>query len=191
MNRNDFTARKIERPMQWLRVFCLYRRAFPRSERKPFRMIRSMWRRGKTDVWCFEQAGRFAGFAATINGSSLILLDYLAVQEDMRGRGIGSHALDHLKESYRDRGLFVEIENAFAAGPDQPERMRRRGFYLNNGMRPSRVMARVFDVEMELLCWNCCVDFPAYHAFYRDHYNAWAAEHILAAAYSDAPEDVC
>lgn len=183
MNRNDFSAAPVSSPLQWLKVYCLYRRAFPRKERKPFGIIRAMHRRGKTDVWVMCLAGRFAGFAATINDSDLILLDYLAVPEKLRGCGIGSMLLSALKRHYAGKGLFVEIESAFEAGPDLGERIRRRRFYLNNGMQSAQVMAGVFGVDMELLCWNCNLDFERYSAFYRDNYSPWAASNLLEKAY--------
>ena len=188
MDRNSFIAKRIASLLQWFRVYGLYRRAFPQNERKPFSMILSMWRKGRTDVWYFEDGGRFAGFASTINSRDIILLDYLAVQEGRRGRGIGSRILQELKKAYAGRGIFVEIESAFESGAGQAERIRRKRFYIANGLQPSRVMADVFGVRMELLCWNCCVNFSAYHAFYRDHYNAWAAEHILEAEYPAAAD---
>ena len=183
IHNNPFSAHNAPSHLQWLRIRRLYRKSFPRNERKPFRIILSMRRRGKTDVWCCMQDGRFAGFATTINGEDLILLDYLAVEAGLRGRGVGSRILHHLKEHYRGKGVFVEIESACEASPDQPERIRRKRFYTNNGMQPARVMASVFGVHMELLCWNCCVDFSRYHAFYRDHYNPWAADHITEMEY--------
>ena len=183
MKHKNFSAGQVSSLLQWLRIYCLYRLAFPRYERKPFSIICSMWKKGKTDVWYFESGGRFAGFATTINDSELILLDYLAVSKHMRGQGIGSRILSGLKEAYAGKGLFVEIESAYEAVPNREERVRRKAFYLKNGMHPSRVMASVFDVNMELLCWNCCVDFPAYHAFYRDNYSQWAAKHIVEADY--------
>ena len=183
MRSGDFCAHRISKPMQWMRVYRLYRSAFPRCERKPFRMIISMWRRGKTDVWRCEWQGRFAGFATTINDEQLILLDYLAIEGGLRGKGIGSRMLDALKRAYLGKGMFVEIESPFEDGPDARERRQRKRFYESNGMRPAGVMAEVFGVKMELLCWNCRMNFKRYHSFYRENYSVWAADHILEAEY--------
>ena len=185
MNRNDFSVKKITTPLQWFRVYCLYRKAFPRYERKPFSIIVSMARKGKTDVWCCESDGKFVGFASTINGNDLILLDYMAVAKSMRGRGIGSGMLQGLQKHYAGKCLFVEIESVYEAVPNQEERMHRKQFYLRNNMQPSQVMASVFGVNMELLCWNCSVNFEQYHSFYNDNYNSWAAEHIIEAEYPE------
>ena len=162
----------------WIRVRMLYFKAFPPSERKPFSIIRSMYRQKKTDLWCILQCGRFVGFASTINSENLILLDYLATLPQCRGQGIGSACLLQLKEHYRGRGLFVEIEDTQDPGTDQALRLRRKHFYISAGMEPLGVTAMVFGVRMELLGWNCRMDFPGYKAFYREHYNPWAAEHI-------------
>lgn len=181
----SFTLHCVGSLLDWLRIRRLYARAFPATERKPFSMILSMRRRGKTDVWVMRREGRFAGFAATINGDGLILIDYLAVPQALRGQGVGSEALRALCDAYPGCGLFVEIESPFAPGDDQPERLRRRAFYERCGFRPSRTMADVFGVPMELLCHGCAVDFDRYHAFYCTHYSQWAGGHIRPLPYPD------
>lgn len=164
--------------LDWLRIRLLYRRAFPRYERKPFAIIRQMSKGRRTDVWLAERDGRFAGLAATINGSSDILLDYLAVPEKLRDQGVGSAFLQALLTKYEGRGLFVEIE---ATDRDDPsgEKQRRKQFYLRNGLEDMHVTVILFGVRMELLGRGCNLDFDGYQDFYRTHYNPWAAEHVV------------
>lgn len=181
-----FTLRRAESLLDWLRVRCLYGRAFPVTERKPFAIIRRMHRQGRTDVWVVETAGRFAGFAATINGDGLILLDYLAVPEKLRGQGAGSAALSALCGRYGDRGLFVEIESPFEEGNDRAQRLRRRAFYQRCGFTPCRTMASVFGVPMELLGHGCTVDFDTYRSFYCTYYSEWAGGHIKPLVHPEA-----
>ena len=172
------TLRKPATPLDWLSIRLLYRQAFPRCERKPFKIIRRMQREGHSDVWLAESDGRFAGMAATINGGETILLDYFAVTKKLRSQGVGSAFLQALLNQYTGRGLFVEIE---AADRDDPigEKRRRKAFYLRNGLNDMHVTAILFGVRMELLGRGCQMDFDGYRAFYHDHYNAWAAEHVL------------
>lgn len=40
------------------------------------------------------------------------------------------------------------------------------------------VFVELFGVDMELLGFDCSLTFEEYHAFYRDNYSAWAAEHV-------------
>jgi len=167
------------RGISWLQILRLYYEAFPREERKPFSIIYRMARQEKSDVWCVCSDGRFAGFAATINGPELVLLDYFAVDPRLRGMGIGTESLKQLMTRYRDRGIFVEIEGTWEDGPDKEAREKRKRFYVNCGLEPIPVRAEVFGVNMELLGCRCSLDFDGYRAFYRERYNPWAAEHIL------------
>lgn len=162
----------------WVRLYRLYMSSFPSSERKPFGVIVDMHRQGKTDLWCLMAGDRFAGLAATINGGDLVLLDYFAVEKPLRGQGLGSAALGLLQECYADRGLFVEIETTRGESPNQPEREKRKRFYLSSGMEDLGTEAKVFGVNMELLGARCRLDFEGYRAFYRDHYGPWSASHI-------------
>ena len=182
----EYSLTRVSSWLDWLRIRHLYSRAFPAKERKPFAVIRRMCRAGRTDVWVLRRAGRFTGFAATINAERMILIDYLAIAEEMRGRGAGSAALAALSGEYAGRGLFVEIESAFEPGDDQAERLRRRSFYERCGFSSCRTMASVFGVPMELMGRGCSVDFPTYRSFYREHYSAWAAQHILPLPWPEA-----
>ena len=161
-----------------MNIYRLYRNAFPASERKPFSIIRSMQKKGKTDVWYFEKDGVFAGFATTINGNDRILLDYLAVDRKKRNCGIGTEILNLIRTQYEGKGIFLEIERLCADAPNAEERIRRKQFYLSCGMKELNVSARVFGVEMELLGWNCELDFNDYRLFYRDNYSEFAAGNI-------------
>ena len=171
----------IKRPiglLQWLEIYHLYQSAFPASEKKPFSMIRSMHKKGKSDVWYCEENGKFAGLVITINGPDKILLDYLAVAKNRRGQGFGSRILQKMREQYAGKGVFLEIEIVDEAADNYEERKRRKQFYLSNGMIPMNVFVELFGVDMELLGFDCALTFEEYHDFYRDNYNAWAAEHV-------------
>lgn len=176
----------LEKPchgLHWLQLYRLYLSAFPASERKPFSIIAKMYREGRTDVWRICLQDRMVGMATTIQGGGLVLLDYFAVDGRFRGQGIGSRALQMLLQRYAHAGLFVEIESTLESGPDLAQRLRRKQFYLRGGMLPLDVEAEVFGVNMELLGSRCKLNFEDYRGFYREHYNPWAAEHILEVTY--------
>ena len=174
-----------ERLFHWMQLYILYRRSFPRAERKPFFTILKKYRSGMTDIWCILEGSTFLGFAATMNSPQLVMLDYLAVSKQNRGQGIGSVAMKELMRRYSDRAFLLEIESPYEPGPDQMLRQKRKQFYVNCGMEPLHIMAEVFGVNMELLGKNCRIDFEAYRNFYRDFYKPWAAKHILPAAYPE------
>ncbi len=166
---------------QWANIYKLYMSAFPVSERKPFSMIVSMFRKGKSDVWYFQRAGKFAGLIITINGDDHVLLDYLAVDESQRGTGIGSEILTLMRQQYAGKGVFLEIESVYEDAENKAERLRRKHFYEKCGMQSMKVFVWLFGVKMELMGFDCHLSYEEYHAFYRDNYNAWAADHIQIA----------
>lgn len=167
--------------IEWLHIYRLYQSAFPASEKKPFSMIRSMYKKGKSDVWYCVENGTFAGLVVTINGPDKILLDYLAVAKNCRGQGLGSKILKKMREQYAGKGVFLEIEIVEEAAENFEERKRRKQFYLKNGMTPMNVFVELFGMDMELLGFDCSLTFEEYHDFYRNNYNAWAAEHVKEA----------
>ena len=164
--------------LEWLRIYCLYQSAFPANEKKPFSMIRSMQKKGNSDVWYCVEKGKFAGLVITINGPDKVLLDYLAVTAKRRGQGIGSQILKKMREQYVGKGVFLEIEIVDKAAENYEERKRRKQFYLSNGMTPMNVFIELFGVDMELLGFDCTLTFEEYHNFYRTNYNEWAAAHV-------------
>ncbi len=164
---------------QWEKIRRLYKKAFPRDERKPLSIIKSMQKNHKSDVWFFEKDGKFVGFAATINGDGIILLDYLAVDTEQRHTGIGSEILKTIRNKYAGKGVFAEIERVQDNADNVDIKRKRKQFYIKNGMNELNVYAKVFGVEMELMGWDCHLDFNAYQSFYRDYYSEFAANNIV------------
>ena len=159
----------------------LYRVAFPTCERKPFSIIKAMQKKGKCDLWIYEENGVFLGFASTINSEKAILVDYLAVSENARGSGIGSAILQDLRAYYTDEKLFLEIETVDPLAENLKEREKRKAFYLKNGMMEMGVSVNIFDTDMELLSFGCRMTFEEYRAFYRENYSRFAADRITPA----------
>lgn len=161
-----------------LRIRALYREAFPKCERKPFSIIRAMTKRGRTDLWYFEDDEGFAGLCATINGKNEILIDYLAVAKKRRGTGVGSKMLALLLEHYKDHGVFLEIEELDESAENNAERIRRKEFYLRAGLTPMNTHVKLFGVDMELLGTRCHLTFDEYRKFYLTNYSKFAYDNI-------------
>lgn len=166
---------------QWADIYKLYQKAFPKSEKKPFWMILKMHRKGASDVWRFTRNGKFAGLIITINGDKNVLLDYLAVDRNRRGTGIGTEILQLMRDHYAGKGVFLEIESVYEDCDNRDQRIRRKHFYEKSGMTSMDVFVWLFGVKMELMGFDCRLSYEEYHAFYRDHYNQWAADHIQKA----------
>ncbi len=163
---------------EYKKIKKLYKNAFPSCERKPFSVIKKMYKKGKTDILCFVDDEGFAGFATTINGESEILIDYLAIAEEKRGRGKGKKAVELLLEKYKHLGVFLEIERPFEDAENYQERIKRKDFYLSSGFSPMNTYAKLFGVDMELLGVDCSLNFDEYRSFYLENYGKFAYDNI-------------
>lgn len=107
------------------------------------------------------------GLAITVLYKDMVLLDYFAVNRRLRGRNYGSRALQMLKERYADRRLILEIElPEDPQAPNPQERLRRKHFYLKNGMKETGIKVCVFRVPMEVLTAGKTIDYDEYYALY-------------------------
>lgn len=172
-------AHKPQKLLHWIKLYILYRKAFPANERKPFLLILRTYRKNLTDIWYLSHKGHFAGLAITINSENTVLLDYFAVSPTMRGHGLGAKALRSLQKHYSPKGLLIEIESCIPDAPNLSERCRRKEFYLRNNMMPLNIDVLLFGVEMELLGYNCNhITFSRYKSIYRNNYGGLLAQNI-------------
>lgn len=108
------------------RIYKKMRADFHYFERIPEPFMRRAMHRGEQELLLFaDENGREAGYAfcGTRSMYGYVLLNYLAVDESMRGTGIGSAALRLIFERYADRrGLIIELTDA----PGEEEEMKRR-----------------------------------------------------------------
>ena len=109
----------------------LYVEAFPEVERKPFEVMCKGIGAG-VEMLAIEENGQFLAMAIMLIYGSIALLDYFAVCPTQRGGGIGSRALELIKERYEGKAVLIEIEDTDEICEDRPMRIRRKGFYLRN-----------------------------------------------------------
>lgn len=149
----------------------LYEASFPKAERKPFEMMTEKQKEGLFEILAIEdEAGRFCGLAIMILAAGLAVLDYFAIDPRRQGSGMGSVTLQELRERYGSDKVVVEIE--CTTGPEAEaaenarDRIRRKAFYLRNGMVPTGLLVDLFGVEMEVLTFGRELSFEEYYAVY-------------------------
>ena len=171
--------KQVDFRLDWKKIKQLYKTAFPRYERKPLWIVRMKNKKGEADIWVIEEEDSFAGFAITVNELDMVLLDYFAISEEKRSSGLGSKALKLLQEQYANKRFFLEIECEDESADNAAERVRRKSFYLRNGMSEIGVKANVYTVDMELLSFNCHVSFEDYEKLYHASYGNMIAGNIV------------
>ncbi len=164
-------------------IHALYERAFPDYEKKPFWLIRIKNKQGRADMWYLEHEGQFAGLAITMNAKNLVLLDYFAIDDDLRGKGIGSEALKSLQTYYTGRNFFLEIESVYDECDNLEQRQMRKQFYLKNGMTEMKMMVNLFGTDMEVLGHECKLDFMTYASVYEYAYGKRVRKNVTSKEY--------
>lgn len=145
----------------------LYLEAFPKAERKPFSMLLQMEKEGIVEILAvIDEEQTFCGLAIMAFYEDLALLDYFAVSANQRDRGIGSITLGLLKERYKEKRFFLEIEDPAVEASNKEERIRRKAFYLRNGMIPTSLVVDLFGIQMEILTFGQKIEYQEYHRLY-------------------------
>lgn len=177
---------KTEKWAQWKKIYQLYQEAFPDYEKKPFWLIWMKNKQGRADVWYIEDEGCFVGLGITMSAPGRVLLDYFAIDSSKRGQGYGSKALKALQEQYADRHFFLEIESVYDNCENVAQRLRRKQFYLRNGMTEMKMMVNLFGNDMEVLGHGCKLDFDTYRAVYEHTYGKRVVQNVKEVPY---PQD--
>ena len=146
------------------RIRKIYAEAFPKCERKPFAIIRAHNKSGAGSLLKITLDGKLCGFFFTYFHNEFAMVDYFAIHKDFRNRGIGEIALGKLAREYRDKKIFLEIED-----PSASEIAKRRlGFYERCGLTREGTEVNLFSVDMELLTLgDFKIGFSSYFELYR------------------------
>lgn len=146
----------------------LYKESFPDSERKPYYLMQYLKHKGIMELFELSDNGVFCGLFVTVVCGELVLVDYLAVSPELQGRGIGSAAIGLARKKYSGKKLFLEIESTLKPCEDLENRLRRKNFYIKNGLTPCDFAVDLFGVEMEILTFGEKVDYDEYLQLYRE-----------------------
>lgn len=126
-----------------------------------------------------DDTGAFIGLAISIFYKNLVLLDYLAIAPHKRGGGYGSQALSLLRERYAGKRFLLEIEDTEEQEADNiADRIRRKQFYLRNGLKEMPFRVWLFGVRMQILTDGSTVSFPEYHAIFPAVFSPRAGENV-------------
>ena len=158
----------------------LYKESFPKAEKKPFWMMRKKCREGTMEMFALSENGdTFVGLAIFIYFRDMVLLDYFAIELSFRGMGKGSKALELIKEKFKHKRFFLEIESIYEDCPDIKNRQNRRKFYMANGMMSQNYLVSLFGTQMEVLSAGAAIRYEEYETMYRELFSKRVArKHI-------------
>lgn len=136
------------------------KRDFPANELRPFSMIKRMLKKEQYVVYGAYSDNKLVGYCCFLlsGNSGIALLDYFAVQEGMRGCGIGSKLFCSIaglikKEYKHTQVILIECETPEKAKNNNERliREKRIRFYEKNGAYVTDYCWCAFNVEYNLL----------------------------------------
>ncbi|MCD8075870.1 MAG: GNAT family N-acetyltransferase [Lachnospiraceae bacterium] len=144
-------------------ILELYQKTFPPQQRQEFALIERRTAMGEMEILLIREERKPIGFAILAYGEKLVLLDYFVIAEKYRGQGLGSAALELIRELYDDRPFFLETE-------EQDE--GARAFFLYNGLYETGICIDQGGVCMELLSTQPELRFEECEQVYRSLFGA-------------------
>lgn len=133
------------------------REAFPPSELKPLSAMERMRARGIYDpLGLFDENQRLLGCALLWKHPEgrYLLLDYLCVPRQQRGRGIGGQLLQAMRARYPADTVFLGESEAPTGDPERDGLiLRRLDFYRRSGAAILGYDTALFGVHFKTICW--------------------------------------
>ena len=117
-------------------VFKIYQNSFPANERQSLEILKIRLKEKKEVLFAAKINNEVVGigFLFDLLGSDFLLLDYLAIKENHRGKQIGERLFEFLKSYSKShhKHLLMEVDDP-EYGEDKPSRIKRIAFYQKNG----------------------------------------------------------
>lgn len=129
----------------------LYKSAFPADEKAPFSLLMRKRKKDGVDFWAAYNNGEWAGLAYVLSYKGISYVFYLAVDENSRGKGVGSGILSALKKRHSGQNLFLAIEEIDEKAENYAERLKRKSFYEKNGFHLLGCKLREASVVYDLM----------------------------------------
>lgn len=131
---------------------------FPESELKPLERIIETMEQGLCRVLTMIEGEQLLAYAVFIfpKGGKHILLDYFAVNKELRGRGSGHKFFELLVPYMHENlpeieGVFIESERVEPDLTEREIRERRIAFYLDCGCTMTDLESSLFGVTFSIL----------------------------------------
>lgn len=130
------------------KLYDSYVDIFPKDERKSFGLIKKTYKKKITTILEILKDNEIVGFMIfnQIKPNGYIQLDYFAIFDEYRHKGIGSASLKLLSEEYKNsKGIFIEIEKIGLGKTIEENEVRekRKDFYERIGFKKLN-----FDLEL-------------------------------------------
>lgn len=146
----------------WKDIKEIYLKSFPKSERKPFFVIKHSMKKGKTKILIATEDNCLQGFVMIIPYHDMVMVDYLATSSKIRSRGVGSKIIQEICRQFCNKKIVLLIERLEDSAENRKQRIMRRKFYFKNGFTSSGIFINGYSGNMEVLNWGSKVSVQEY-----------------------------
>ncbi len=174
----DFMELIIADKKQLKKIKKLYKKAFPRCERCPFRLLLNQRKNGTGELFALVDGKSFTGFVIMAFHGDFALINYFAIEDALRGKGMGTDALELIKDKYRNKRLFLESELPDEHNPNNVQQLRRLAFYKRCGFRVVGNPVSVFNNRFLLMSCGEGISFDEYVAVLTGVFGSFVALNV-------------
>ena len=128
---------------------------FLEDEIPPLFVFEKCIKEGTLECYMYEHDGEESGYIVTRKRDDLVFLLVLAIDEKMRGKGLGNAMVEEFKDSVKDRKIILlEAENPEATDDEKEKitRKKRIRFYEKLGFKVNENLKYLLvDIDYKIL----------------------------------------
>ena len=117
----------------------IYKKSFPKEER--YLSLNRMIKADNTELYCLFENENIYGITYLIKKQTSVFILYLAINSSNRSKGYGSYLLKWCLNEFKDKKIFLNIEEINEEKLDIEIRKKRLDFYLRNGFYLTNIMS--------------------------------------------------
>lgn len=142
----------------------LYNAAFPKEERIPFFFLKHKAKKDGVRFDAVLDGETFVGLQYTVRDGDIVFLFYLAIEQNLRGKGYGTMILNGIKSDFEGCRIILNIEEVNQDSANYRQQLRRKAFYFKNGFEECDLKTKEKKVVYEMLARGGAVSYEEYSA---------------------------
>lgn len=149
------------------KVYELIHSAFPADELLPMELLNERAKLDNFDFFAIYDDKLFIGMTYIIVNKidSICYVFFLAIDEQLRGRGYGTKVLDCIKSSYCNiDSVILLIEEVDEKYDNYEQRTSRLNFYERNGFKLQSIKTSEQDVVFDVLAYGEDIGIDSYES---------------------------
>ena len=133
------------------KIVSIYKTSFPKAERFPIWILRLLSHLKTVNSFAFYDKDKLCGFSYFLVNEETVFILFLAVNNEIRSKGYGSQILSWIKNKYKDKTIFLDVEKIDKSADNYNQRVKRIEFYEKNGIYQTNNFFTYDDVTYEIL----------------------------------------